>query len=166
MLYHYSTTQSTVALSSGEAELSGICKAAPKAMCLRSVAADIGVELQVEVLTDATAAIGICRRRGLGKIRNLAVADLWIQDKVRSNEITLTKVYGPDNPADMFTKYIPQADMHNNVQKLGLFYEAGRQTPRHSSRIASSPMTAFLWVPSNAIDGTHGFDLLSFNENL
>ena len=105
LLQHYSQTQSTVALSSGEAELQGICKGASQALGLQSLAKDLGISLQLNVLTDATAAIGICRRRGLGRIRHLAVADLWVQDRVRSGDFRLLKVKGADNPADGLTKH-------------------------------------------------------------
>ena len=62
---HWSITQPTIALSSVEAELGGICRGASIALGLQSVASDLGISLDVEILTDATAAIGICRRRGL-----------------------------------------------------------------------------------------------------
>ena len=102
---HWSSTQSTVALSSGEAELGGICRGASKALGLQSVARDLGLPFKLEVLTDATAAIGICRRRGLGKIRHLAVAALWVQDRVRAGDFAPTKVLGSMDPADIFAKY-------------------------------------------------------------
>ena len=82
-IQHWSSAQTTVALSSGEAELTGICRGASKSIGTRSLAAALGFTFQLSVLTDATAAIGICRRRGLGKVRHLAVADLWIQDRVK-----------------------------------------------------------------------------------
>ena len=62
---HWSLTQTTIALSSGEAELGGICRGASIALGLQSLASDLGIKLHLEILTDATAAIGICRRRGL-----------------------------------------------------------------------------------------------------
>ena len=68
---HWSSTQTTVTLSSGEAELGGVCRGASHALGLQSLAKDLGIPLALEVLADATAAIGICRRRGLGKIRHL-----------------------------------------------------------------------------------------------
>ena len=78
------------------------------------------------VLTDATAAIGICRRRGLGKIRHLAVADLWIQDRVKAKDFALCKVAGREDPADMLTKHVPYPTMIKHLQRLGLSYEPGR----------------------------------------
>ena len=42
--------------------------------------ADMGWKLPITVHSDATAAIGIARRKNLGKIRHLDVTDLWIQE--------------------------------------------------------------------------------------
>lgn len=63
----WSQTQTTVALPSGEAELSGICRGASTGIGLQSLCSDLGLKFELTVLTNATAAIGICRRRGLGK---------------------------------------------------------------------------------------------------
>ena len=114
---HWSTTQTTIALSSGEAELAGICRGASNALGLQSLASDSGITLDIEIRTDATAAIGICRRRGLGKIRHLHVADLWIQDRLQRKNFTLTKVPGAENPADILMKH---------MRFVGLRTEGGR----------------------------------------
>ena len=123
---HWSTTQSTVALSSGEAELGGICRGASIGLGLQSLALDLGISLDLEVLTDATAAIRICRRRGLGKIRHLATADLWVQDRVRRGDFKLTKVLGTENPADMLTKHISRDVMLRHMERVGISAESGR----------------------------------------
>ena len=60
-LRHWSSTQSTVALSSGEAELGGIAKGLSQGIGLRSMGADLGISLSLELCTDATAAMGMCR---------------------------------------------------------------------------------------------------------
>ena len=78
------------------------------------------------MLTDATAAIGICRRRGLGKIRHLHVADLWVQDRVKKGDFALTKVAGADNPADILTKHVPRDVMVRHMNFMGLCPEDGR----------------------------------------
>ena len=126
LIKHWSTTQSTVALSSAEAELTGICKGAAQSLGLQSLAADLGIKVQVTIMTDATAAIGIARRRGLGKVRHLATADLWIQDRLRKKDFTLTKIPGSDNPADMLTKHVDKSIMSKHMKTLGLRYEGGR----------------------------------------
>ena len=50
----WSTTQTTIALSSAEAELSGIVKGAAQAIGLRSVAADLGQTYELELKTEST----------------------------------------------------------------------------------------------------------------
>ena len=81
---HWSKTRSTIALSSGEAELSGIGSGIAEALGFQSLAKDMGWECSITVHSDATAAIRIARRRGMGKVRHLDVTDLWIQEKVQS----------------------------------------------------------------------------------
>ena len=122
----WSTTQPTVALSSGEAELTGIVKGASQGIGLQSISSDLGIKKPLTIHTDATAAIGICRRRGLGKIRHLAVADLWIQDKVKTGELTLVKVAGSENPADMVTKYVEGRLLEKHIKAINLQVEEGR----------------------------------------
>ena len=122
----WSTTQTTIALSSGEAELTGIVKGAAQAIGLRSVAADLGMKWSLHLRTDATAAIGICRRKGLGKIRHLAVADLWVQDKLKTGDFQLSKIPGLENPGDLFTKYLDARSADAHVGRLNLVTEEGR----------------------------------------
>ena len=126
LIKHYSNTQSTVALSSGEAEVGGICKGASIGLGLQSVAADLGLVWKLAVHTDATAAIGICRRKGLGKIRHLAVADLWVQERVRSGDFELVKVLGTNNPADMMTKHITRDQLVRHSKCIGCKFIEGR----------------------------------------
>ena len=73
---HLSVTQSTLCLSSGESELHGISKGVSVGLGMQSIAKDLGFDISVRIHSDACAAIGIARRRGLGKIRHLDVEDL------------------------------------------------------------------------------------------
>ena len=81
---------------------------------------------ELEVLTDASAAIGICRRNGLGKIRHLATADLWVQDRIRRGDFTLTKIPGAENPADCLTKHLDRATLEKHMKALSLYVDWGR----------------------------------------
>ena len=91
LLKAWSRTQSLIALSSGESELAAVTKAAAEALGIQSVLSDFGVSVKIEIHSDATAAIGICKRQGLGRVRHLATADLWVPQKVRSRELKLFK---------------------------------------------------------------------------
>ena len=65
---------------------------------------DLGVEVTVRVNTDASAARGICMRRGLGKVRHIEVNQLWLQEKIYIGEIVLKKIGTLENIADALTK--------------------------------------------------------------
>ena len=123
---HWSATQKSVTLSSGEAELVGVVKATGEALGLQSLAADLGGSLRVRVHADSSAAIGICNRTGVGRVRHLAVGQLWVQSKVRDKSIELIKVHGLVNPADLFTKHLGKEPLHKCLALLGATFEAGR----------------------------------------
>jgi hypothetical protein len=123
---HWRKTQSTIALSSGEAELSGIGSGMAQALGVQSLCADMGWQLKPRLHSDATAAIGIAKRRGLGKIRHLHCTDLWVQEKVRNGDIELLKILGIDNPADAFTKYLDRACMEKAIAAMKLEFMEGR----------------------------------------
>ena len=84
------------------------------------------MKYDLHLYTDATAAIGICRRRGSGKIRHLCVGDLWVQDKIRCKDFRLSKVLGTENPADLFTKHLDHKAIEANLNRLHLTEETGR----------------------------------------
>ena len=125
-LRHWSSRQPTFALSSGEAELGGLSKGAAQGIGLRSVGNDLGLKYVLNMHTDATAAMGMSRRVGVGKIRHLDTALLWIQDKVRSGDVLLNKVPGPDNPADSLTKFLAYPDLQRHLARMSLVIEEGR----------------------------------------
>ena len=93
---------------------------------MQSLMRDLGWRVGIKIHSDATAAIGIARRKGLGKIRHLDTTDLWIQDQVRSRRITLEKVLGTENMADVLTKYVDRATLDKALQKMGLMKMKGR----------------------------------------
>ena len=72
----WSKTLSTIALSSGEAELAAVVKGATEALGLQAILEDFGIPVGLHLRSDATAAIGMVKREGLGKVRHLATADL------------------------------------------------------------------------------------------
>ncbi len=58
----------------------------------------------VDVLVYSSAAIGIVRRIGLGKLRHIEVQGLWLQEVVRKGIIRIVRVAGELNDADLGTK--------------------------------------------------------------
>ena len=95
-------------------------------MGLMSVAADLGMDVKLTVLADSSAAIGICRRTGIGKVRHLAVGQLWVQERVRQGDFGLQKHPGSQNPADMLTKAVNQELTLRHTAAVGLSFAEGR----------------------------------------
>ena len=89
---------------------------------------DMGWHATIIIHSDATAAIGIARRKGLGKIQHLDVTDLWIQDKVRSKVIQVVKVLGTENMADALTKYVDKASLDSAMSRMQMVKTSGRST--------------------------------------
>ena len=87
--------------------------------------------MRLEVLTDATAARGIASRTGLGKTRHIEVHYLWVQEKIAQKAMTLSKVWGHENPADLLTKHLDQTTRERFTEALGLEPREGRsgETP-------------------------------------
>ena len=86
---------------------------------------------------DSSAAIGICQRSGIGKVRHLAVAQLWAQDLVRSKVCRLYKVLGTENPADLMTKPLARTEIDGHLERLGLSRATGRSetAPRADAEV-------------------------------
>ena len=118
----WSTTQTLIALSSGEAELYGLVKAAPEGLGLQSLLADLGFEVTVTVKADASAALGIVGRVGLGNMRHLHTNHLWVQDKANNKAINFNKVAGQENSSDMMTKGVEGVLILKHPTELGLTF--------------------------------------------
>ena len=84
LIKSWSSTQPSISLSSGEAEYYGVVKAAGIALGHQSLMADMGMTAKVRVWTDSCAAVGLCGRAGLGKLRHVQTHTLWVQERVRS----------------------------------------------------------------------------------
>ena len=70
-------------MSSGEAEFYGAVKGASAGLGMRALYKDIGHDLPLRLWTDSSAAVGICSKQGLGKLRHLECTSLWIQQMIR-----------------------------------------------------------------------------------
>jgi len=126
LLKSWSVTQSVIALSSGEAEYYGLVKDASVGIGIRNMLIDLGVQMKLDLLTDASAAKGIANRKGIGKVRHIEVSQLWLQDKARKGEIEVIKVEGSKNVADALTKAVNQEDLNRHIEKVRMTAEEGR----------------------------------------
>ena len=65
-------------------------------------------------------------RKGLGKVRHLETNQLWIQDRVRKGDLTITKVPGEENIADALTKYVSRDQIVWHMDQVNQDYRSGR----------------------------------------
>ena len=136
---HWSSTQSSVALSSGEAEFAGVIRGAGQGLGYQALLRDFGVSTSLRVWTDSSAAIGICNRQGLGKLRHLDTHTLWIQQAVRLGRVDLRKVAGEVNPADLFTKHsLSRQRLEELVALHGCKYIGGRASTAPLAKTGAS----------------------------
>ena len=61
-------------------------------------------DIKIRLCLDASAAIGMLRRQGVGKVRHLSTRILWVQQKTASQEVEVCKVRTDVNVADLGTK--------------------------------------------------------------
>ena len=80
----------------------------------------------MQLKADATAAKGIAQRTGLGKVRHLEVAQLWLQDRVSNREMQILKVPTTDIWADALTKHIFRDGLEKHAGQVGLHHCEGR----------------------------------------
>ena len=122
----WSKTQTLVALSPGESELYAALKASAEALGLIALLQDLGYTVRGEVWGEASAALGIIHRKGLGKTRHIDTGLLWIQQTAAEQRLKYLKVLGKDNPADLYTKFLDANTSDNHVKKLEYIYIKGR----------------------------------------
>ena len=115
---HWSSAQTTIALSSGEAEVRGIARGAAHALGFRSIANDLDFPFTISRCSDAMAAIGIARGTGIGRVKHLSTTDLWVQGKIRMGDIQLIKIDGNTNPGYLFTKHMARPLMDQHLERL------------------------------------------------
>ena len=89
LLKSLSSTQKNVTLSSAEAELVVAVKTCSECIGMSKLASDWGLHLSCDVDVDSSAAIGVARRRGNGKLRHVRVGTLWNQELVEEGDISL-----------------------------------------------------------------------------
>ena len=93
---------------------------------LQAVLRDFNLEVEITVKSDATAAIAIASRRGLGKVRHIEVCQLWLQQKVKEGVLRIVKVGTHENAADALTKYVSRESMSTHLRNTNQCALTGR----------------------------------------
>ena len=124
----WSSTQGSVALSSGESELYGLVKGAAEAIGIRALMRDLGWDCSpATIKTDSSAAKSMAVRRGVGRVRHLETRYLWIQEIVAARSVRLEKVASAMNVANALTKYVSAREIQSVHVNAGIALE-GRES--------------------------------------
>ena len=122
----WSRTQKTIALSSAEAELTAMVKGTCEGLGVSSLMEDWDQKKYLVMMGDSTAALGVIRRKGAGKLRHVNIGMLWVQEKRDGGEVEYRKVGGKENPADLMTKYLTGIMLDAHAGRLCLRFRSGR----------------------------------------
>ena len=118
LLQHWSKLQSTIALSSGEAELNAAVKGTSEVLGFKEMLEDLGVNIGIEIETDASVCKSILLRHGSGRIKHLSTKQLWVQGAIESYSIVVLKVPREVNPADLLTQCCTKIDHDGHMKAL------------------------------------------------
>ena len=83
-------------------------------------------EVSGEIRSDASAALGIIGRTGLGKLRHLDTNFLWIQQVSAEKKLKFGKVDGKENVADIMTKNVPKELAVEHCSRMNMEKREGR----------------------------------------
>ena len=120
-VHHYSRTQTTVALSSGEAELYAIGSGVAEALGLKNFLHELGIACTITICTDSSAARSITTRHGVTKqTKHIQLRYLYMQELVHNGTIKCDKILGTTNPSDILTKYKALYDVSRHADACGL----------------------------------------------
>ena len=101
-------------------------KAGVEALGMQSLLQDLGTETRMCIHMDASAALGVIQRKGVGKVRHLDVGTLWLQEKQLKQIMEFKKIHGLSNAGDMMTKNIPRGTMEKHVAAINCEWRSGR----------------------------------------
>ena len=118
-----SRTQSTIALSSAEAELYAINTGATEALHIRSFLTEAlnKKKVNIRIHTDSSSGKSIATRIGSSKkAKHIELKHLFIQQLVLNDVVRIIKINTLVNPADIFTKYVATETLLRHLTEVGI----------------------------------------------
>ena len=92
---------------------------------LKALACDWNLNYKTEAHIDATAAVGIIGRRGLGRVKHIDTVLRWAQEKVDTMNTKLHRTPSVDMIADLLTKFLGAQDIFKFISRMGFSYKGG-----------------------------------------
>ena len=88
-------------MSSAEAELNALCKAAQDGL---------GAKYLSEELCRTLPLVGVVQRQGAGKVKHLSIRQLWVQERESRDELVISKLPREHNVADLLTHHYSESE--------------------------------------------------------
>ena len=98
---------------------------------------DYGSEMGAMVCTDASAAIGMAHRQGLGQTRNTEMQRLWMQSEVINGKLQSQKGGTKQNPAD----FLPEPSVIDVIHR----HQIALDNSADSSMAKEAPKGQGVW---------------------
>ena len=136
ILADYCRCQSVQARSSAEAEWYSQVTLASEGILIKNVLEFLLMEpVGLELLTDSTSAKAIGARQGVGRVRHLEVATLWLQDRIKKKVLSMSKVGTASNLADLGTK-VHQAAAFRRLRDMNYVRPPGKAAGTPDFKVA------------------------------
>lgn len=148
LLYSFTRRQSVIAQSSGEAELYATAAGVSEGILLRKVLGFCVIILGLRTISDSAANNAMTHRLGVGRVRNLDVKVLWLQQMVYQGLLTMTWQSGKYNNTDLGTRVLGKARFQELVEMCRLKPLNGGPGKVHQVR--TTPAEGSVLTPTQA----------------
>ena len=119
-LGHWSKTQATVALSSGESEFNAVIKALQEGIAIANLFEEmLEARPAIVLYTDASACKGMLLRSGVGRLKHLSTKQVWAQGAVAAYQVSVRKIPRAINTADILTHPSGAQGLLNHLHRAG-----------------------------------------------
>ena len=83
---------------------------------------DMGTDVGIRFELDVTAVKGILGRQGIAKVRHIDAIFVWLQEQCAKRIVSLNKIPGKVNTADLMTKHLAITMILLHTSKLNLVH--------------------------------------------
>ena len=101
--------------------------------------------LDVHIYTDSSAALGIVKRSGMGRLKHVQLQELWCQEVAENGRVKFHKICTKFNPADVLTKAVSWVAMARAMTFLRVQARSGR--PKAAPALTSAINAVTFLVP-------------------
>jgi hypothetical protein len=136
IVFSWARTQQTVALSSAESEYYAIVSGIFEGLLAQSIVEDLASKhLEFKVYTDSTAARASMEKLGVQKMKHMALRHLFVKQLVDRKLVSLHRVAGAQNGADMLTKELDGTKLLHCMNLIGLCSGESFEQEEHDTEV-------------------------------